>query len=215
MLPRFTNLALVAFLAIPVFGQDDLTSVNMLNYEPETAVQRWHTFFLDTVGSPAPYIAAAADAGLDQIYDKPKEWGQGAQGYGQRIGSRFGRLAITTTISEATEAAFGLDTRYIPSGRRGFLRRAGYAIGATFFSYNGEGHKRFDPGPVVGSFGSGILATRLWYPNRYDPLSKGLNLGLSELTAFPIGNLLREFRPELKPMLDKIKLGGLLPHDLE
>jgi hypothetical protein len=212
---RLTRFVLIAALAIPAFGQDDLTAVNMLSYKPETAAQRWHTFFVDTIGSPAPYEAAAADAGLDQILNKPKEWGQGAHGYGQRIGSRFGRLAITTTISEATEAAFGLDTRYIPSGRRGFLRRAGYAIGATFFSFDHQGHKRFDPGPIVGSFGSGILATQLWYPNRYEPLSKGLNLGLSELTAFPIGNLLREFRPELKPILDRIKLGGLLPHDLE
>ena len=96
-----------------------------------------------------------------------------------------------------------------------FLRRAGYAIGATFFAYDGEGRKRFDPGPVIGSFSSGILATRLWYPNRYDPFSKGLNLGVSVLIAFPIGNLLREFRPELKPILDRVKLGGMLPNDLK
>lgn len=68
---------------------------------------------------------------------------------------------------------------------------------------------------MIGSFSSGILATKLWYPNRYDPLVKGLNLGVSELITFPIGNLLREFRPELKPILDKVKLGGILPNDLK
>jgi len=95
------------------------------------------------------------------------------------------------------------------------LRRACYAIGATFFAYDGEGRKRFDPGPVIGSFSSGILATKLWYPNRYDPFARGLNRGVSELTTFPIGNLMREFRPELKPILDKVKLGGMLPNDLK
>src|SRR5271165_6234739 len=107
---RLTNFALIACLAIPAFAQADLTAVDMKNYDAETAEQRWHFLFVDTIGSPAPYLAAAADAGLDQIFNKPKEWGQGAQGYGRRIGSRFGRLAMSTAFSEATEAAFGLDT---------------------------------------------------------------------------------------------------------
>jgi|SRR5580704_13795037 hypothetical protein len=212
---RFTNLALIACLAIPAFGQADLTANNVASYEAETAEQRRHLLFAHTIGSAAPYLAAAADAGLDQISNKPKEWGQGAQGYGRRVGSRFGRLTMATAFSEGTEAALGLDSRYIPSRSRGFMRRAGYAIGATFFAYDSEGRKRFDPGPMIGSFSSGILATRLWYPNRYDPFSKGLNLGVSVLIAFPIGNLLREFRPELKPILDKVKLGGMLPNDLK
>src|SRR5271154_4026730 len=120
---HFANFALIACLAIPAFGQPDLTANNIASYEAETAEQRRHFLFAHTIGSATPYLAAAADAGLDQISNKPKEWGQGAQGYGQRIGSRFGRLTMSTVFSEATEAAFGLDTRYLPSRSRGFLRR--------------------------------------------------------------------------------------------
>lgn len=205
---------LIGSSAFPALSED-LSAGDLTNYKPETPKQRWNQLLVDTVGSPAPYLAAAAAAGIDQISNKPKEWGQGAEGFGDRFGSRFGRYAMTTTFSEATEAAFGLDTRYVRSGSRGFWRRAGYAVAATFFSYDSAGHRRFDPGPVIGSYSSGILATRLWYPSRYDPLSKGLNLGTAELTSFPIGNLLREFRPELKRVLDKVKLGGLLPGGME
>jgi hypothetical protein len=203
--------AFVTSIAFPAFGQEDLTAADMTSYKPETAAQRWNHLFVDTVASPAPYFAAAGAAGIDHLFNKPKEWGQGAEGYGDRVGSRFGRFMMTATISQATEAAFGLETRYVRSGSKGFLHRTGYALAATFFSYDREGHKRFNPGPVVGSFSSGILATQLWYPHRYDPLSKGLDLGVAELTVFPIGNLLREFRPELKPFLNKFKLGFLLP----
>lgn len=203
-------LALLMLGNISVFGED-VTAANMTGYVPETAEQRWHHYLLDVAISPAPYIAAAGAAGIDHLSNKPKEWGQGARGYADRFGSRFGRFTMTATISQGMEAALGLETRYIRSGSKGFWRRSGYALAATFFSFNREGHRVFNPGPVVGSYSSGILATALWYPHRYDPLSKGLYLGTTELSVFPLGNLLREFRPELKPLLNKVKLGMLLP----
>ena len=42
-----------------------------------------------------------------------------------------------------------------------------------------------------------MIAT-YWYPNRYDPLVKGIQLGHQQFAMVPMSNLVSEFSPELR-----------------
>src|SRR5205823_4651357 len=51
---------------------------------PLTEAQRWHDYWVGTIGPVAVFSQAAA-AGFSQWEDSPPEWGQGGRGYGKRF----------------------------------------------------------------------------------------------------------------------------------
>lgn len=76
------------------------------------------SYYLRSLVGPEAFIFAGAEAGINQLDNKPKEWRQGAEGYGKRYGSKFGEHVIDATVSNALALALHEDNRYFKSGRR-------------------------------------------------------------------------------------------------
>src|SRR6516162_9224558 len=53
---------------------------------PLTAAQRWHDYWLATIG-PGAILSEGVAAGFGQWENSPPEWGQGGSGYGKRFGN--------------------------------------------------------------------------------------------------------------------------------
>lgn len=173
-------------------------------YVPLTVKQRSNRFFEEYLGSPFTYIAAAGAASGGQIGNDPKEWTRSWKGYGKRVGTTFALFTIDTGVHEAGDGMLGLDPRYFRCNCRGGRRRTWNAVEMSFLAYNGRGRKRIDFPQLAGAYGSGMIVTT-WYPNRYDPLVQGVQMGHQQMGLAVGVNLIREYSPELKRFFRSFK----------
>lgn len=149
-------------------------------------------YFFDAFG-PYPIVGAALVAGVNQAYNTPPEWGQGAQAYGERFGSDFGVAVVTTTTRYAMAEAFREDTLYYRCECKGAFRRLRHAVISTVTARRGEdGHRVFSFPALVAPYAGTMTAVYGWYPGRYRA-ADALELGSYSLAGFTGENIAREF----------------------
>jgi hypothetical protein len=179
----------------PPAADDVLTSAN---YKPLTGKGRAAFFVSDTLLSPLTYVAAVGGGGIQQINNAPPEWKGGVEGYAKRSASALGIVMMQETIEQGSEALLGYEPRYIHCGCKGFLKRTSHAVVWSILTKNNDGANRLNLPVLAGAYGSGMLSTLAWYPDRYDPLKDGFRLGTQQLPFIAGANWLREFTPDLK-----------------
>jgi hypothetical protein len=163
-----------------------------LNYFRPTQKTKLRNYFFDAFG-PYPIVGAALVAGVNQAYNTPKEWGQGAQAYGERFGSDFGIAVVTTSTRYAMAEAFREDTLYYRCACHGTFRRLGHAVISTVTARRGEdGHRVFSLPALVAPYAGTMTAIYGWYPGHYG-VGDGLELGSYSLAGFAGENIAREF----------------------
>ena len=80
-----------------------------LTYRRPTEKTKIRNYFFDAFG-PYPVAGAAILGAVNQAHDRPPEWGQGFEAYGERVGSHFGIALTTTTTRYGLAEAFREDT---------------------------------------------------------------------------------------------------------
>jgi hypothetical protein len=187
----------VMLLCGPLWGADQTIPPTSCDYQPLTGNERWHRCTKGYLFSPATYMASAGAALGGLITNDPKEWGQDIAGYGRQVASQFGLFTTQVAVHEGGDAILGLDPRYFHCECAGGWHRTWNALQMSFLAYNRNGHKRLDFPELAGAYGSGMLMVS-GYPDRYEPLVKGVQQGHAQM-GFVFGvNLIREFSPELK-----------------
>jgi hypothetical protein len=167
-------------------GQTDLT------YTRPTKATKLHNYLFDAVG-PYPIAGAAFAAGLNQIYDTPPEWKQGAAGYSKRFGSDFGIAAVTTTTRYGLAQAFHEDTVYYRCECKGMLPRLRHAVISTLTARRGQdGHTVFSFPALVAPYAGTMTAVYAWYPRRYDA-EDALRMGNYTFLGYVGANIGLEF----------------------
>jgi hypothetical protein len=169
-------------------------------YRPLTSEQRWNLYARGVFWNPMVLFRGAAAASIAQWRDEPPEWGQGAEGFGQRLGHRFGRLAVQKSCEAAAAAALRHEVRYMPSASAGVWPRASHALTANFVTLDRHGHRTMHASRL-GGIVAAELVSRRWMPERYRSAyqtTRGVAIDLGFSSAI---NLLREFTPELKRLL--------------
>src|ERR1700675_1725837 len=66
-----------------------------LTYTRPTEKTKFHNYIFDMIG-PYPILGAALSAGINQADNTPPEWGQGAEAYGNGLGSNFALRHVRT-----------------------------------------------------------------------------------------------------------------------
>jgi len=138
------------------------TLIELADYfVPMTNHERWEHYVYSLV-DPQALLFPAFQAGLNQARNTPHEWGQGAQGYGQRFGSVYGQHLIGATVGNTI--AFGLheDNRYFKSRRTG-IGRLSYAITSVLLARHDDG-SRFISFSAIGGGAAGAFISRAWQP---------------------------------------------------
>jgi len=115
-------------VASTISAQPDLT------YVRPTEKTRLHNYVFDAFG-PYPTVGAAIAAGINQAYNTPPEWGQGAAGYARRFGSDFGIAAVTTTTRYTLAHVFHEDTLYYRCECKGVFPRLRHALISVTVSF--------------------------------------------------------------------------------
>jgi hypothetical protein len=147
--------------------------------------------------NPYTFTFVAAEAGVNQGFNRPNEFGQGAEGYGKRYGAE---LADTWTgsffVSGVYPSLLHQDPRYYRRGEGSFSRRAGYAISRVIVTRQDSGRKNLNFSEIFGNLTSGALSSA-YYPDSERDASDVFQRGGVQI-GFDAGfNLLKEFYPDI------------------
>jgi hypothetical protein len=162
------------------------------DFVPMTRSERLAHYAYSLIGSQA-FLFSAAAAGLKQVRDTPKEWGQGAEGYGRRYGSGYAQHIIGSTVTNGI--AFGLheDNRYFKSGKTG-IGRMSYAISSAFLARHDDG-SRFVSFSAIGGTAAGAFISRTWQSPSTTSMGDGaVSFGIGMGVRIGV-NVAREFLP--------------------
>ena len=150
-----------------------------------------------------PYTLAfvAAEAGVNQARNSPKEYGQGAEGYGRRYGAGFADgLTAGIFITGVYPSVLRQDPRYYRLGDGSLSHRTGYALSRILVTRQDSGRKAFNFSEVLGSFSSSALAVT-YYPKSQRNFSDVAERAGIQF-AFDAGfNLLKEVYPDIERKL--------------
>jgi hypothetical protein len=153
--------------------------------------------YLSGLADGGSIIRAAAAAGIAQAKGTPKEWGGGADGYGDRLGNAYAQHVIHDTLQYGFSAVLHEDNRYFVSGETGFFRRTKYAIVSTLLARHDNGNRSISFSRIGSAAGAGFIS-RAWQPPSTTSAGDGaVTFGITMGTDIGF-NVLREFWPDLK-----------------
>ena len=160
-------------------------------YSRPTAGEKWNHLVREAVG-PYTLLKTAAIAGVQQAKNAPPDWGQDGAGFGDRLGSEYGRFLSETVSRYAIAAALRQDTLYYKCECTGIGHRLGHAIYSSFTARAGDdGHRIISPAPIAAPYIGGMTELA-WYPSRFSA-KDGIRFGSYGFLYHVGTNIAREF----------------------
>ena len=171
-------------------GSANLAATSEKSYTPPTQSERLREYFRHTYGL-ASFLEAGARAGIDQARDRPSEWQEGAEGYGERFGSAMGLIAARGTTEYLVADLFREDLRRVPCKSNCEESAFQRALADTFLARKGpDGHRTLSIARLVGPI-SGSLVASTWRPNGVGKRDLGPEIGITYGLVF-VRNFVRE-----------------------
>lgn len=171
-----------------------------LPYVPLTLGQNY-MWSLHHILAPGRLFVISMGAAIDHSGNRPSEWGQGSQGYAERVGSRLGRAAVRENMAFAIRALDREDPRYFRSTSAGVWKRARYAASRTFVAKSESGGTMPAYSTLTADFATPFIV-RTWQPGpiRMEREFRGGAVGLGVAAA---GNIGQEFWPDIRKKLHR------------
>jgi hypothetical protein len=163
--------------------------------------ERFKHFSQRTFG-PSGLARGLAFAALRTWQDRPEEWPANWDGFGRRFGSRCGRLAAGNAVQMGLGSLLKDDPRYRPSQKEGFKGRLAHALLSTFWVYDAQGSRM----PAYSRFAgvtAGVFIESSWLPPSVHRPSDCAQRAAFFLAGNAIGNVFREFWPDIKRKLKR------------
>ena len=189
----------------------NMSGAKATEFRPLTQQER-NSLFGNSLINPLWYLKGAVSAGQNQWNDTPREWEQGATGYGQRYADIMGQYAIRRTVTFGLESWFHEDNRFFPSGKKGFGARTGYGLASGIMARHDNG-KRYPSASLLIGYASGAYLSRFWQPSSARSVGDAaVSFGVSVGWNIAFG-VLKEYMPDLlRPLTRKSKrLGATVP----
>jgi hypothetical protein len=145
-------------------------------------------------------IVAAGYAGLGQMTNQNRVFGQGVSGYGNRFVRAYAdQISGNMLVEGVMPIALHEDPRYFRRGQGSFWSRTGYAASRVFVTRADNGKNRFNYSETIGnSLAVGIS-------NAYYPGTRTVGDNLQRFTiqigTDAFSNVLKEFWPDVKHKL--------------
>jgi hypothetical protein len=148
---------------------------------------------------PKPVAMVGVGAAINQGTNTPREWGQGAAGFGKRFASGFAKHIVHKGIQYSVARMLHEELSYRPSGKHGFGPRMKYALMGVVVTHktNGNHGRTVNAGEISGAVGSGLIS-RLWQPASTRTVAAGFTSAGITLGVDAGQNVVREFWPEIR-----------------
>ena len=147
-----------------------------------------------SIYDPANIVLTAGIAGVEQATKTFRGYGQGAQGYGKRLGAG---LADATDGNLLGGAFFPIllrqDPRYFYKGTGSILLRALYALSTAFICRGDNGKWQPNYSSVLGDVATGAISNTYYPASDRNGAVVTIETGLLNAAEDGIGNLLQEF----------------------
>ena len=134
------------------------------SYSPPTQGERFKSYLKQTYGLRSVF-EAGMHAGIAQARDNPSQWPEGAEGFGDRLGSAYGEIVVRGTTEYALADLFREDVRRVRCSHPCSESRFKLAFENTFLARKGDdGHQAFSISRFVSPFAGSAVAVNTWYP---------------------------------------------------
>lgn len=148
---------------------------------------------------PYAYPVAGIFAGLAQIRNDPRSWGE--ESWGPFTKRYFASFADQTDENIMTEAVvpslLKQDPRYFRLGSGGFLKRTSYAVSRIWMTRTDTGGKTFNFSEILGA-GASTAVSNLYYPPENRTLSNNLSQWGILVGEDAFFNILKEYWPDIR-----------------
>lgn len=145
-------------------------------------------------------------AGLSQAQNSEPGYGQGAEGYGKRLGAYAADGTIENFLTGAVfPSILRQDPRYFQSGEGGFVHRSGYAVSRIFITRTDAGHRQFNFSEILGSAMAAGISTYSYHPRDDRNLRNTASVWGSQVGYDTITIVVKEFWPDIRRKLSKKK----------
>lgn len=175
------------------------------HWQPLTQQERWKLFIKQDFTSPVTAVRPIIPTLLTFATRNPQEWPRNLNGTAKRYGANW----VGTLVGDFTETAGALalhqETRYIACPCTSAKGRLWNAVRQVVQTYNDQGHWTFATARVASNYTSAAVAVYAVYPQGAHPFREFLNYGGSQFYYTAIGNLSREFLPDLLRVMRKKK----------
>jgi len=165
-------------------------------YHAITSRQRMRWFLTNTIGPPH-LVGGLFTSAFGTAVDRPKEYGPGWAGFGDRYGMRLTGIVTGNAIEASAGALWGEDPRYFRVPGESFNRRFRNAVQLTFVARRRDG--RFAPAYAryIAISGNNFLSNT-W---RVDSEANTHDAVIRTVDGFAgrlVSNLFEEFWPDIK-----------------
>jgi hypothetical protein len=161
----------------------------------------------ETFLNPSVFTAPAFRAGIRMANPPgkgatqyPREWRQGAEGFGRNYGDAFAQRVTFQTARFATGVITHEDPRYIPSASHNVLARSLHALSFTFVDRSDSGHAMPAFSNFVGATAAGFVGNA-YLPSGFNNATHAGQRATLQFGFTAAGDLFREFAPQMpKPV---------------
>ena len=183
-----------------------------LTNTPLTTEAKFRIYVHGTFGPPA-VILPVFGAGLGMLNPPskyPKEWKDGANGFGRLYGARVATITSRRTAAFITQVALHEDPRYLRSTSTNPLARTAHALAFTLVDKTDSGRNTIAVSNFAAAGASGFVGIG-FYPDGWNDATHAGQRAAGEFATIAIGHVITEFEPESGPWAKKIRLPKILP----
>jgi hypothetical protein len=187
------------FWIIPNFR----TSPTLNPYVPISTSEKFKIAAKDAF-DPGTFALAAAFAGVGQLNNSDRTFGQGVKGYAHYWATSYADYAVGDFMTEAIyPALLHQDPRYFRKGKGSGMSRLGYAASQIFVTHNDSGKLAPNYSELLGN-STAVAISMSYYPDSRNAGDAATKLG-TQLGVDMASNILKEFWPDLSRKLKKHK----------
>ena len=191
--------------AIPqpaVEGKEATPTTESFAYTPLSVRCKFRLFRTSTY-SPYTFLSAGFQATWDQAMGQWPHYGGGLQGWGKRFGATLADTESRRFIQGfALSTILHQDPRYFPSHKRRLISRAWYSATRVVVTKSDHGDSTFNSSEFLGALFASSLQNA-YYPRHDRSFGETMNRFGGALSSDAIGDLLREFTPDMKRLFRK------------
>jgi hypothetical protein len=174
------------------------TANGLAPFQPVTTKQKFIIATKDSFDWPV-YLNTAFFAGLSQLQGSDNDvYGQGVKGFAHRFGISYADQVIGNYFPEAiVPTLLHMDPRYYRKGEGSVPGRLWYAVSHIFVSKNDKGNAAFNSPEILGNaMASAIGLSYHTHERTFGDFA--YQWGFTYVTADAVGQVLKEFWPDIK-----------------
>lgn len=158
---------------------------------------RFKLYIRQTYTTWGIYIKTTLFALHDQVHNSNPQWGDGADGFVKRFGTREAQFVIQNSVTSVGDGLLGWEPRYDRCRCNGLWPRTRHAIARNFVTYaRDEKSLRPQLMPYIGAFAGGSVAST-WEPATQQWWISGYQSAVAQVAIGTGINWIAEFAPEI------------------